>query len=655
MEGMVDCINRRFEKAEGQIIGLKRALEDKDRKVSQATKDLESLTKRLQKRQEVIEDLDEKLRDGNRNTIGVQHPETRLQTEIHVNHVGSLFTDGQSRSERLELSQANHQIQYLQEVNKKLTEDVEALLTSGGSQQHVMDVSPLNLVRNIQGSRPFSFTEKDKAVSDLNEIGSSGLRYSRQLPEPSREIRNLKNEIKEDYFIIKPLTLGLHDHEKHRLEQSLEHGSIREERDALQSTLDKLQETVKKTGESIILEGGHHQLVVWVENQVSRYHAAEKRWKTLQSQQEKLKEERERMVEQLRKEKKDHLTVQEERDTLKAILSSQLRTAMEDLKDHKRQTKGPAKVKAEEPQMIDMSLKNDETNIKGSRDDGVTERPVEVVNLKDGKETMHEGLKQLLNPTKTSDIELTMAHATTPGAENVTEGTYRTRLLDTYSVTTLTTHVDKALGVIFERHNREIESMRNELQILQKQLGNIEGRLDTYIDMLRWTDSLDFTITWGDQNVHGRIVNKLGLLMSEKFRGIGFETSQPKAGISEGAKVEIAGIMCDMKAGNNSSPQLCQPTSYSPDSGSKSTKFPPPTTNHATEQFCVQTNPDEVVDGKIQPRGTGPPKQPNKPRRAKGRTVEEVLGTSRVLRPRKKPPKNSNLGNVGHFHVTFRS
>ncbi|EWZ77504.1 hypothetical protein FOWG_18091 [Fusarium oxysporum f. sp. lycopersici MN25] len=159
--------------------------------------------------------------------------------------------------------------------------------------------------------------------------------------------------------------------------------------------------------------------------------------------------------------------------------------------------------------------------------------------------------------------------------------------------------MDRILGVFFERYNREIENTQNKHQLLQKELGNMDGRLDIYIDVLTCTpvcslaDFLSFTMTQGGKNAQGGIIDKLDLLikrMSERFREIWFENSQREAEIFQGTEnIQTASIMSDRRADKTSPPQLCQLTKYPSNTQSKSPKPPASPEEHTTESVCTQT------------------------------------------------------------------
>ncbi|KAG7403401.1 hypothetical protein Forpe1208_v016586 [Fusarium oxysporum f. sp. rapae] len=403
---------------------------------------------------------------------------------------------------------------------------------------------PVDSEQNIQESRSCYCTQKEKTGEDNNQnkLGPQTLADSK------KEIRELKEEMAGKDVLIQKLISGLYGLRQSYKQQSLEHGSIRTERDTLLSRLYEVQEAVKRQSEEpIIFEGKHSELVGWIENQARRSHAAEEDLKILQYQQENLREEHKQTVEEkdkqiqdLRKEMVDRLTVQEERDKLKSILCqlkevvspdaegeisfengythpiswvkkqteeyraarenmntcqthqktqsmestkpSKLETDMKNIKSPKRQVQEPPEEVTEKPQAIQMLLKNDATN-----------------------------------------METSMSPAATRDEGNVTKCIYSNNLPDSYNtVITSTDQIDRILGFFFEKYNREIESTQNKHELLQKELGNMDGRLDIYIDVLTCTpvcslaDFLSFTMTQGDKNAQGGIIAKLDLLIKLK-------------------------------------------------------------------------------------------------------------------------------------------
>ncbi|EGU72636.1 hypothetical protein FOXB_16856 [Fusarium oxysporum f. sp. conglutinans Fo5176] len=731
-----------------KIGGLERQLREKDGMLSQANEDLAHITESLKKRQDKIEELNEELESGKRNSTVPREPETKRQTEIHVGHAGPLLTEDESRTQKVEglqrnLEEAEVKIQLLQESNKILSDEMEALATDGGSQQHGMDVSafPIDPAKNIHESKLCDSAEKGKDRGHGNENHIACLGESQGLAESHVEIQNMKDKMVEKSLLIEKLKSDLHDLNQRCVQQSLEHGPIRAERDTLQSTLLKVQEAVNsQTKERIMFEGEHDQLVTWIESQVTQHRVAEESLKTLQSQQETLREELERTIEgkkrqikDLREEAVDRLRVQEERDRLKLILckleehvnthverkisfenghtqlvnwikeqaeqhhaakedlktcqaqrdrqsvnltelSSKLEMAMKYIKNI-HQIPKPAEEIIGQPQETVMSLKNDATELERGQNawnNAATEQPIEATNLEPGKESLQDGLKRLRHYVNTSNNEIPISHTVTQDGKTVTESTYRNRLLDSnISVTTLTTQIDKVLGFFLEKHDREAEILRNEKQILQMELGNIEGRLDIYTDVLSYTpvgslpDSLSFTMTRGAKNAQGRIVGKLDLLIkrvSDILREVWLHTSQSGVGINGGPdNIEAARIICGMKNDKISPPRLCQLTDCPSNSHSGCTKSPPSPINPTTKSVYTQTielgiamaetNHDDVADRRTRTGGTERPKGAIKePRRPTEKTVK--IGSGRILRSTTNG-KNKNLKTSGPILVRF--
>ncbi|RKK10542.1 hypothetical protein BFJ65_g14539 [Fusarium oxysporum f. sp. cepae] len=482
----------------------------------------------------------------------------------------------------------------------------EALIANRRSQKPSAEkyTFPVDSEKNIQESRSCYCTQREKTGEDNNEnkLGPQTLADSK------KEIRELKEEMAGKDVLIQKLISGLYGLRQSYKQQSLEHGSIRTERDTLLSRLYQVQEAVERQSEEpIIFEGKHSELVGWIEDQARRSRAAEGHLKTLQYQQETLREEhkqtveeKDRQIQDLRKEMVDRLKVQEERDKLESILCqlkevvsphiegeisfrngythliswvkkqteqyrdarenlntcqthhntqsmasikpSKLETAMKNIEDFKQQVQEPPEEITEDPQATQMWLKNDATNIEKSR-----------------------------------------APAATRDEGNVTKCIYSNNLPDSYnSVITPTDQIDRILGFFFERYNREIESTQNKHELLQKELGYMDGRLDIYIDVLTCTpvcslaDFLSFTMTQGDKNAQGGIIDKLDFLIkriSERFREIRFETSQQEAEVvQETENIQTVSIMSNMRTGETSPPQLCELTNYPSNSQSSSAK-----------------------------------------------------------------------------------
>ncbi|KAJ0129475.1 Non-reducing end alpha-L-arabinofuranosidase BoGH43A [Fusarium oxysporum f. sp. albedinis] len=242
-----------------------------------------------------------------------------------------------------------------------------------------------------------------------------------------------------------------------------------------------------------------------------------------------------------------------------SIKPSKLETATKNTKDFKQQVQEPPEVITEDSQATQMWLKNDATNMEKSR-----------------------------------------APAATRDKGNVTNCIYSNNLRDSYnSVITPTDQIDRILGFFFERYNREIESTQNKHELLQKELGNMDGRLDIYIDVLTSTpvcslaDFLSFTMTQGDKNAEGGITDKLDLLikrMSERFRETGIGTSQREAETIQGTEnIQTVSIMSDRRTGKTSPPQLCQLTNCQSNTQSKSAKSLISPEKHATKSVCTQT------------------------------------------------------------------
>ncbi|KAK2122327.1 hypothetical protein NOF04DRAFT_1197195 [Fusarium oxysporum II5] len=769
MQGMVDCIRERFKNDQlkiqntrdniddlkaiiaernQKIGGLERQLREKDGMLSQANEDLAHIIDSLRKSQDKIEELNEELERGKSNSTVPWEPETKRQTEIHIEHAGPFLTNDESRTQKAEglqrnLEEAEVKIQLLQESNKILSKEMEALVTDGGSQQHGMDVSafPIDPAKNIHESKLCHSAEKGKDGGDGNESHLDCLGESQRLAESHVEIQNMKDKMAEKSLLIKKLRSDLHDLNQRCVQQSLEHGPIRAERDTLQSTLLKVQEAVKgQTEERMIFEGEYDQLVTWIGSQVTQYRAAEESLKTLQSQQETLREElertiegKERQIKDLREEAVDRLRVQQERDRLKSILckleedvithverkisfkdghtqlvdwikeqaehhraakedlktcqaqrdrqsvkltelSSKLEMAMKHIKSI-HQIPKPAEDIIGQPQETVMLLKNDATELERGQNawnNAAIEQPIEATNLEPGKESLQEGPKRLRHYVHTSNNEIPIAHTVTQDGKTFTESTYGNRLLDSNtSVTTLTTQIDKVLGFFLEKHNREAEILRNEKQILQMELGNIEGRLDIYTDVLSYTpvcslpDSLSFTMMRGNKNAQGRIIEKLDLLIkrvSDILREVWLHTSQSGVGINgRPDNIEAARIICGMKNDKISPQRLCQLTDCPSNSHSGSTKSPPspksPTTKSASTQTTelgiavAATNHDDVADSRIRTRGTERPKRASKKPR---RPTEERVGTGskRTLRPRTNA-KNNELESSEPIFISF--
>ncbi|KAG4267566.1 hypothetical protein FPRO04_12768 [Fusarium proliferatum] len=467
---------------------------------------------------------------------------------------------------------------------------------------------PVDSEKNIQESRSCYCTQREKTGEDNNENKLGPQR----LADSKKEIRELKETMAGKDVLIQKLISGLYGLRQSYKQQSLEHGSIRTERDTLLSRLYEVQEAVERQSEEpIIFEGKHSELVGWIENQARRSRAAKEDLKTLQYQQDNLREEykqtveeKDRQIQDLRKEMVDRLKVQEERDKLKSTLCqlkevvspqvegeiswikkqteqycgarenlntcqthhntqfmasikpSKLETAMKNIEDFKQQVQEPPEEitgKPQKPQAIQMSLKNEATNMRNS-----------------------------MPPSATRD------------EGNVTKCSYSNNLPVSYnSLITPTDQMDRILGVFFERYNREIENTQNKHQLLQKELGNMDGRLDIYIDVLTCTpvcslaDFLSFTMTQGGKNAQGGIIDKLDLLikrMSERFREIWFENSQREAEIFQGTEnIQTASIMSDRRADKTSPPQLCQLTKYPSNTQSKSPKPPASPEEHTTD------------------------------------------------------------------------
>ncbi|EGU88692.1 hypothetical protein FOXB_00790 [Fusarium oxysporum f. sp. conglutinans Fo5176] len=497
----------------------------------------------------------------------------------------------------------------------------EALIANRRSQKPSEEkyTFPVDSEKNIQEGRSCYCTQKEKAGEDNNEnkLGPQTLADSK------KEIRELKEEMAGKDVLIQKLISGLYGLRQSYKQQNLEHGSIRTERDTLLSRLYEVQEAVERQSEEpIIFEGKHSELVSWIENQARRSRAAEEDLKTLQYQQDNLREEhkqtvqeKDRQIQDLRKEMVDHLKVQEERDKLKSILCqlkevvsphaegngythliswvkkqteqcrgarenlntcqthhntqsmasikpSKLETTMKNIKDFKQPVQEPPEVVTEDPQATQMLLKNDATNMEKSR-----------------------------------------APAATRDEGNVTKCIYSNNLPDSYnSVITPTDQIDRILGFFFERYNREIESAQNKHELLQKELGYMDGRLDIYIDVLTCTpvcslaDFLSFTMTQGDKNAQGGIIDKLDFLIkriSERFREIRFETSQQEAEVVQGTEnIQTVSMMSNMTAVETSPPQLCELTNYPSNSQSNSAKPPSSSKTHTTKSIelgSVQT------------------------------------------------------------------
>ncbi|EXL65099.1 hypothetical protein FOPG_18662 [Fusarium oxysporum f. sp. conglutinans race 2 54008] len=288
-----------------------------------------------------------------------------------------------------------------------------------------------------------------------------------------------------------------------------------------------------------------------------------------------------------------------------SIKPSKLETAPKNIKDFKQQVQEPPEVITDDSQATQMWLKNDATNKEKSR-----------------------------------------APAATRDKGNVTKCIYSNNLPDSYnSVITPTDQIDRILGFFFERYNREIESTQNKHELLQKELGNMDGRLDIYIDVLTSTpvcslaDFLSFTMTQGDKNAQGGITDKLDLLikrMSERFREIWIGTNQREAETIQGTEnIQTVSIVSDRRTGKTSPPQLCQLTKHPSNTESKSAKPPTSPKEHTTKPVCTQT----IETGSVQVAKTDEPNPPDgkipaKPGNTKG---------SRTWRKRAVPPKQGRI------------
>ncbi|RYC79656.1 hypothetical protein BFJ63_vAg17460 [Fusarium oxysporum f. sp. narcissi] len=544
---------------------------------------------------------------------------------------------------------------------------------------------PVDSEKNIQEGRSCYCTQKEKTGEDNNEnkLGPQTLADSK------KEIRELKEEMAGKDVLIQKLISGLYGLRQSYKQKNLEHGSIRTERDTLLSRLYEVQEAVERQSEKpVIFEGKHSELVGWIENQARRSRAAEEDLKTLQYQQDNLREEhkqtvqeKDRQIQDLRKEMVDRLKVQEESDKLKSILCqlkevvsphaegeisfeneyihliswvnkqieqyrgarenlnirqahhnaqsmasikpSKLETATKNTKDFKQQVQEPPEVITEDSQATQMWLKNDATNMEKSR-----------------------------------------APAATRDKGNVTNCIYSNNLPDSYnSVITPTDQIDRILGFFFERYNREIESTQNKHELLQKKLGNMDGRLDIYIDVLTSTpvcflaDFLSFTMTQGDKNAEGGITDKLDLLikrMSERFREIWIGTSQREEETIQGTEnIQTVSIMSDRKTGKTSPPQLFQLTNCQSNTQSKSAKSLISPEKHATKSVCTQTIEIASVQvAKTDQRNPTNCKIPDEP----GLTKGAVAPKGRILRSAANGKKKTSCNNglesgIGIFHV----
>ncbi|ENH66343.1 hypothetical protein FOC1_g10000263, partial [Fusarium oxysporum f. sp. cubense race 1] len=612
--------------------------------------------------------------------------------------------DLESSMERIK-EEAEHMKATSQEQKASIEKLEEEVRYSAAAFQELLACFDAGIAKNIHESKLCHSAEKGKDGGDGNESHLDCLGESQRLAESHVEIQNMKDKMAEKSLLIKKLRSDLHDLNQRCVQQSLEHGPIRAERDTLQSTLLKVQEAVKgQTEERMIFEGEYDQLVTWIGSQVTQYRAAEESLKTLQSQQETLREElertiegKERQIKDLREEAVDRLRVQQERDRLKSILCkleedvithverkisfkdghTQLvdwikeqaehhRAAKEDLKTCQAQRDRQSVKLTELSSKLEMAMKHIKSihQIPKPAED-IIGQPQETVILQ-------EGPKRLRHYVHTSNNEIPIAHTVTQDGKTFTESTYGNRLLDSNtSVTTLTTQIDKVLGFFLEKHNREAEILRNEKQILQMELGNIEGRLDIYTDVLSYTpvcslpDSLSFTMMRGNKNAQGRIIEKLDLLIkrvSDILREVWLHTSQSGVGINgRPDNIEAARIICGMKNDKISPQRLCQLTDCPSNSHSGSTKSPPspksPTTKSASTQTTelgiavAATNHDDVADSRIRTRGTERPKRASKKPR---RPTEERVGTGskRTLRPRTNA-KNNELESSEPIFISF--
>ncbi|KAF5707903.1 hypothetical protein FMUND_10886 [Fusarium mundagurra] len=698
MQELVECIRERFKNYQLQIQsaqdnmgdlkaiiaernqkigGLERQLREKDGMLSQANEDLAYVTKGVKKRQEEIDELNEVLESSGSNSTGPWDPETKRQAELHVEHSGPFLTEDESRAQRVEglqrsLEDAEVNIQLLQESNKILSEKMGALTTDGGSPQHSINVSvfPISPAKNTNESKIWNDAEKGQCRGDSRKNDLECPVKSQGLVESHVEIQNMKDKMAEKNLLIENLKSDLHELHQRYVEQSLEHGPIRAERDTLRLTLLKVQEAVKShshTEERTTFEGEHDQLVTWIEDQVTQYRIAEYNLKTLESQQQVLREELEQAIEQgkrqiedLRKEAVDRLRVQEERDRLELILCtleeliptheggaisfdnehSQLvewtkeqakhqRAAKEALKtcqaqrdrqslkltelssklemamtyiQNIHQIPKPAKKIIGQPE--ETGLWNDNVNElergQNTWNSGVTEQLIDPKNLETGKETLQGVLQRRRRYVNTPNNEVPITNAVTEDRTTVSENTYRNRLLDSEtSVTTLTTRIEKVLGLFLEKDNREAEILRNEKQTLQMELGNLESRLDNYTNLLSYKpvrslpDFLSFTATRGDRNAQGRNIEKLDLLIkrvSDILRDVWLDTNKSRAEINWGPdNIERARIIGGVKNDKISHPRLCELTDFLSNSHSGSTKSPPSPVNPTTKSVCTQT------------------------------------------------------------------
>ncbi|KAJ9412858.1 hypothetical protein QL093DRAFT_2108035 [Fusarium oxysporum] len=635
--GIDSKIQRAITRKERIEVALKASEEEKERGEDKATGRAE-VHKSLANMQRIVVRLEKMFKDYKSQIQNQQdYLNTTLanlaSTEGNVEQLRRKSNDDDNRIRTLE-----KELKLREEDFTKVTESLlerqmmifdmeegkEALIANRRSQKPSAEkyTFPVHSEKNIQESRSCYCTQIEKTGEDNNEnkLGPQTLADSK------KEIRELKEEMAGKDVLIQKLISGLYGLRQSYKQQSLEHGSIRTERDTLLSRLYQVQDAVERQSEEpIIFEGKHSELVGWIEDQARRSRAAEGHLKTLQYQQETLRdehrqtvEEKNRQIQDLRKEMVDRLKVQKERDKLESILCqlkevvsphvegeisfrngythliscvkkqteqyrgarenlntcqthhntqsmasikpSKLETAMKNIEDFKQQVQEPPEEitgKPQKPQAIQMSLKNEATNMRNS-----------------------------MPPSATRD------------EGNVTKCSYSNNLPVSYnSLITPTDQMDRILGVFFERYNREIENTQNKHQLLQKELGNMDGRLDIYIDVLTCTpvcslaDFLSFTMTQGGKNAQGGIIDKLDLLikrMSERFREIWFENSQREAEIFQGTEnIQTASIMSDRRADKTSPPQLCQLTKYPSNTQSKSAKPPASPEEHTTESVLI--------------------------------------------------------------------
>ncbi|KAF5246558.1 hypothetical protein FANTH_6808 [Fusarium anthophilum] len=462
---------------------------------------------------------------------------------------------------------------------------------------------PVESEHNIQESKSSSCRRKEKTEEDdiQDKVGTQ------TLVDSKKEIRELKEEMAGKDVVIKKLASDLCNLKQSYKQQSLEHGSVRTELDTLQSRLYEVQEAVQRQSEEpLTLKGKHSELVRWIENHARQSRVLEESLKTLQYQQENLREEHKKAVEEknrqirdLRKEVVDRLTVKEERDKLELILY-QLKEVVSPhvegelsfengfthlvswVENAARESLNSCQIHQNTQPMEQTKRLKLETNFQNI--ESVKKRVQEATQVIAEKP---QAIQTYLNNHETN-AEKSMPSTTTGDEGNVTKCMYTNKLGDSYNnAIKPTDQMDKILGFFFDRYNCKIEAAQSKYQLLQKELDNMEVRLDVFINVLTTdkpicclADFLSSTMTEGDKNSHVGVTDKLYLLIkrvSEGLRQICIHTSQREVEIVQGTDdIQTADMMSNSRTGKTTHLQHRQLSHYPPNTQSKTAKRPTP-------------------------------------------------------------------------------